>query len=96
MYEEGFIWKKIKNIKVSFLLYNYLELYGFSLKILLLTLLLILTFVCAKDISLSNEVANTINNAFSENVTPDTYNNTFSENGTENDNGLSLYQIQNI
>ena len=49
-----------------------------AFKILLLTLLLILTFVCAKDISLSNEVANTINNAFSENVTPDTYNNTFS------------------
>ena len=59
-----------------------------AFKILLLTLLLILTFVCAKDINLSNEVANTINNAFSENVTPDTYNNTFSENGTENDNGF--------
>lgn len=59
-----------------------------AFKILLLTLLLILTFVCAKDISLSNEVANTINNAFSENLTPDTYNNTFSENGTENDNGF--------
>ena len=38
-----------------------------AFKILLLTLLLILTFVCAKDISLSNEVAKTINNAFSEN-----------------------------
>lgn len=59
-----------------------------AFKILLLTLLLILTFVCAKDISLSNEVANTINNAFSENVTPDTYNNTFSENSNQNDDGF--------
>ena len=64
-----------------------------AFKILLLTLLLILTFVCAKDISLSNEVANTINNAFSENVTPDTYNNTFS---IKTMMDLSLYQIQNI
>ncbi len=59
-----------------------------AFKIVFLTLLLLLTFVCAKDISLSNEVADAINNAVVENVTPDTYNNTFSENSNQNSKGF--------
>ena len=59
-----------------------------AFKIVFLTLLLLLTFVCAKDISLSNEVADAINNAVVENVTPDTYNDTFSENSTQDNKGF--------
>ena len=66
-----------------------------AFKIVFLTLLLLLTFVCAKNISLSNEVADAINNAVVENVTPDTYNDTFSENSTQIIRVLNLYLIQN-
>ena len=59
-----------------------------AFKIVFLTLLLLLTFVCAKNISLSNEVADAINNAVVENVTPDTYNDTFSENSTQDNKGF--------
>lgn len=59
-----------------------------AFKILFLTLILLLTFVCAKNISFSNEVANTINNAVSENLESNTYDDAFSEDNTKEENGF--------
>lgn len=59
-----------------------------AFKIVFLTLLLLLTFICAKDINLSNEVANTINNTVVESLNDNTYDDTFSENSTAENNGF--------
>lgn len=57
------------------------------LKILALTFLLVMTFLCANSIDLSTEVANTINSYITENTTKFNNNNSFSEN-SDNENGF--------